>query len=96
MAVGGDAQGNARLRHSERAISARVLDQTVILDLGADRYTRLNGTASDLWDELAEPRTGSDLVGWLIRAHGIDERRARDDVQAFLAPLLDRGLLEPV
>jgi hypothetical protein len=96
MSAGGEARADAQLRQSERAISARVLDQTVILDLSADRYTRLNGTASDLWDQLAEPRTGSDLVGWLISAHGIDERRARDDVQAFLAPLLDRGLLEPV
>jgi hypothetical protein len=94
MAADGDARPDARLRHSERAIAARVLDQTVILDLTADDYTRLNGTASDLWDQLAEPRTESELVDWLVAAHGIAEQRARDDVGAFVSRLLDRRLLE--
>jgi hypothetical protein len=88
------ADGEERLRHSERAISARVLDQTVILDLSSDSYTRLNGTASDLWDLLAEPRTGGELAESLIGTHGIDKRRARADVEDFIAPLLERGLLE--
>lgn len=95
MTAGGDRERDARLRHSERAVSARVLDQTVILDLSADRYTRLNGTASDLWDQLAEPRTRDDLAESLVKSHAIDSERAQADVEAFLAPLLARGLLEP-
>jgi hypothetical protein len=90
----GDSHLDAPLHHGERAISARVLDQTVILDLSSDSYTRLNGTASDLWDLLAEPRTQAELATNLIGGHGIDEGRARADVEAFIAPLLERGLLE--
>jgi Coenzyme PQQ synthesis protein D (PqqD) len=92
MSAGGESR--ERLRHSEAAIWARVLDQTVILNLSADHYTRLNGTAGELWEQLTEPRTESELAQALVRAHGIDARRARADVQAFLAPLFERGLIE--
>jgi coenzyme PQQ synthesis protein D (PqqD) len=95
MTADGDPHRDAPLRHSERAVSARMLDQTVILDLRSDSYTRLNGTASDLWDLLAEPRTQAELAESLIGTHGIDETRARADVGTFIAPLLERGLLEP-
>ncbi len=80
-------------RRSGAAISARVLDQTVILELDHDRYTRLNGSAGLLWDELAEARTESELAARLVAAYGIDDDRARGDVGRLLARLRDGGLL---
>lgn len=80
-------------RRSGAAISARVLDQTVILDLDHDRYTRLNGSAGLVWDELAEARTEAELAARLVAEYGIDVDRARADVGRLLARLHETGLL---
>lgn len=81
------------LRRSSAAISARVLDETVILDLDRDRYTRLNGSAGLLWEELAHPRTEPELAQRLVSEYGIDAERARSDVRHLVDRLRDSGLL---
>jgi hypothetical protein len=83
-----------RFRRSGNAVSARVLDETVILDLDHDRYTRLNGSAGLLWEELAEPRTPAELADRLVSEYGIDAERARADAERLLSKLRAGGLLE--
>lgn len=83
------------LRRSSAAISARVLDETVILDLDRDRYTRLNGSAGLLWEELAQPRTEPELAARLVSEYGIDADRARADVSRLVGRLRQSGLLAP-
>jgi Coenzyme PQQ synthesis protein D (PqqD) len=83
-----------RFRRSSSTVSARVLEETVVLDLDGDRYTRLNGSAGLLWEELAEPRSGAELADRLVAEYGIDSDRARADVEGLLAKLRDGGLLE--
>jgi hypothetical protein len=84
-----------RFRRSSSTVSARVLEETVILDLDHDRYTRLNGSAGLLWEELAEPRSGAELADHLVAEYGIGSDRARADVEGLLTKLRDGGLLEP-
>lgn len=83
-----------RFRRSGSTISARVLEETVVLDLANDRYTRLNGSAGLLWEELAEPRTGAELADRLVAEYGIGADRAQADVESLLTKLGDGGLLE--
>ncbi len=90
------AASERRYGHSERAISARVLEETVILDLDLDRYTRLNGSAGVLWDELTEPRTVEELADCLRRNYGIEGERAAADASALIDSLLGRELIEPL
>lgn len=83
------------LRRSSAAISARVLDETVILHLDRDRYTRLNGSAGLLWEELAHPRTEPELAARLVSEYEIDADRARADVRRLVERLRESGLLAP-
>lgn len=83
-----------RFRRSSTTVSARVLEETVILDLDHDRYTRLNGSAGLLWEELAEPRSSAELAACLVAEYGIGTDRARADAETLLAKLQDGELLE--
>lgn len=88
------ANDERRYEHSERAISARVLEETVILDIARDRYTRLNGSAGLLWEELAEPRTVAELADRLSERYGIPAERATADASALIERLRERRLIE--
>ncbi len=68
-------------------------DEVVVLDLEGSVYLKLNGSGRLLWERLNEPCDVSDLIEALVAEYGIDEERARTDVESFLADLRERGLL---
>ncbi len=72
----------------------QVDDEVVALDLDTARYLATNRTGALLWDQLAAGATREALVARLMESWDLDEARAAADVDAFLAMLSDRGLLE--
>ena len=72
----------------------QVDDEVVALDLDTARYLATNRTGALLWDQLAAGATREALVALVIATWDLDEARAAADVDAFLAMLTDRGLLE--
>ncbi|HVM13169.1 MAG TPA: PqqD family protein [Egibacteraceae bacterium] len=72
----------------------QVDDEVVALDLETARYLATNRTGALLWDELAAGATREALIDRLMDRWDLDEARAAADVDAFLAMLTDRGLLE--
>jgi hypothetical protein len=81
-----------RLRHD--ALEWREIEGEVIaLDRGAATYLAGNATATLLWRALSEGTTRASLISTLTGEFGIDEARARADVDAFLQELRSRGLL---
>lgn len=80
---------------SRDVLDAAVGGETVLLELGADRYYRLKGTGAWLWQTLDRPRSPRALAALLSAEHRIDDERALADVEAFLRSLADRGLIEP-
>lgn len=72
----------------------QVDDEVVALDLDTARYLATNRTGALLWDQLAAGTTREALVALLVATWDLDEARAAADVEAFLAMLTDRGLLE--
>jgi hypothetical protein len=67
--------------------------EVVLLELGADRYFRLNGTGARLWQALEQPTTPRALASLLSSDHGIDTERALGEVEGFLNGLAARGLI---
>lgn len=72
----------------------QVDDEVVALDLDTARYLATNRTGALLWDQLAAGANREALVARLVATWNLDEARAAADVDAFLAMLTDRGLLE--
>lgn len=85
--------GSMKLRVDD--ITWREIDgDLVILDLRSSTYLTANASGTVLMRQLTEERTLPQLVQALVDAFGIPERRAQQDVQAFLDELVDRGLVE--
>jgi hypothetical protein len=74
----------------------QVEGEIVALDLGAHEYVSVNRTGTAIWPSLAEGATRDELAGVLAERFGIGVEDAARDVDAFLAQLSERGLLEDV
>ncbi|MDA8366457.1 MAG: PqqD family protein [Actinomycetota bacterium] len=78
----------------ESLLWRKVDDEGVVLDLEASLYLRANRSAAELWELLAEDRTEAELAAFLHERYGIAPARAESDVQAFVAALRARGVLD--
>jgi Coenzyme PQQ synthesis protein D (PqqD) len=78
---------------SAGVLAETVLGETVILDVAADRYARLNRAGDVLWKRLAEPATVAELAAVLVTRYRLAEDRALRDATALVRQLADRGLV---
>lgn len=78
---------------SSDVLGEAVGGETVLLELRADRYYRLNGTGARLWQALEQPATPRSLAALLSSEHGVDGERALTEVEAFLGGLAARDLI---
>jgi hypothetical protein len=83
-----------RLRQ-DQVLWRRVEGAVVALDMGSYHYLTVNDAGAVLWDALHDGSTRPALVDRLVSEFGIAPERAGADVDAFLADLRSRGLLEP-
>ena len=70
--------------------------ETLLLDLRESKYLSVNPSATLLWRHLVEGTTRDELVAALAAEYELPEDRAGADVDAFLADLRRRELLEEV
>jgi len=69
-------------------------DEIVILELQTATYLTLNESGQKLWFALLKGSTLGILVEMLVSEQGATEVQAEADVEAFLAALDERSLLE--
>jgi hypothetical protein len=71
-------------------------ERAVILDAAGSTLTTLNPVGTLVWQFLDEARDDADITDHLARRFpGIERERLQDDAEAFLARLVDGGLLVP-
>ncbi len=66
----------------------------VALDRNSSTYLAINATGAVLWPALVRGSNTDELVALLRSEFDVDEGRARGDVEAFVAMLSKRNLLE--
>jgi hypothetical protein len=69
-------------------------DELIAIDVRESTYLSANGSGLLMWSALAAGTTKEELVTSLVDAYGIDTGTASADVDAFLADLKERGLLD--
>ena len=73
----------------------RTLDHDhVAIDVRGSAYLTANGSGLALWTALAEGATRDELVTVLTESYDIAAGTAEADVDAFVADLKERGLLD--
>lgn len=81
-----------RLR-DENLVLREIDGETVLLDLATSTYFSSNTTGTFLLRLLAEDREREFLVAELAREFGLDAQEAAADADAFVAELVEQGLL---
>lgn len=72
----------------------RVEDEVIYLDLATSEYQSVNAAGAVLWEALAAGTSREAMVTGLVQQFAISEELASADVDAFLADLQGRGLLD--
>jgi len=69
-------------------------EESVILDVDAGVYYGLNSVASRVWRLIQTPRTVAELRSRLVAEYDVEPERASRDLEALLAALETRRLIE--
>jgi 2-keto-3-deoxy-L-rhamnonate aldolase RhmA len=83
------------LRLRDEGLKWREIEgEMVAVDIRTSTYISANPSGMALWEALSEGTSREALAERLVDAFGIDRERAAADVDAFLADLRGRDLLE--
>jgi hypothetical protein len=85
--------GKLQLR-AEALAWRRVEDEVIAVDLRSSTYLSASGSAALLWQALAGGTTRDMLIDLLTGEFGVERDRAAADVDAFVADLAGRELLD--
>lgn len=86
--------GNEDFKVRSESLSWRLVgDEIIVLDLRSNAYLSINQSGTTLWDMLVDGSDAEAMTARLVSDFGLDEHRARTDVDAFVAMLTERGLL---
>lgn len=86
----------ARIRQRPGVIAAETDGEMVVLDPERGEFLDLSRTAARIWSLLDEAITVPALCQRLAEQFDIDAAACRDDVEAFVLSLAERGLIEAV
>lgn len=86
----------ARIRQRHGVIAAETDGEMVVLDPDRGEFLDLSKTGARIWSLLDEAVTVPALCQRMADYFEIDAAACRDDVEAFVISLAERGLLETV
>ena len=69
-------------------------DELIAIDVRDSTYLSSNDSGLLMWNQLAQGTTREELAASLVAEYAIDAATASHDVDAFLADLKERGLLD--
>jgi DNA-directed RNA polymerase delta subunit len=80
------------LRNNE-AISGRLHDEMVMMDIQKGKYFSLNSVATFIWDLLEEPLSIEELCEKLMNEYEIEYEQCRKEVEEYLKEMNILGLV---
>jgi hypothetical protein len=84
----------SRFRRRPQVLFRAVGDEMVLAPPGRQDFECLSATGAVIWELLAVPRGLPELVTMLASGYGDSTEAIRSDVEGFLRPLFELGLLE--
>jgi len=75
------------------AISGRLQDELVIMDMDKGKYFAFNPVATRIWDILEKPITIDDLCKLLMDEYKVEEEQCRNEVTEVINELVKLGVV---
>ena len=84
---------DSKLTVPPQVLSRLVEEETVLLNLETGIYFGLDGVGQHIWEAVSEGKTLAETIDLLVAQYEVAEQQAQNDVLAFAANLVERGLL---
>lgn len=78
------------------AISGRLDDEMVMMDIEQGKYFSLNPVSTRIWDILEQPKTLKEMSVILLEEFEVDESQCLSEVEELLRKLLKLKLVEEI
>jgi hypothetical protein len=85
---------DAILRHSTDAVSNRLGDGGVVVNLRTNRIFELNATGMRAWELIGDGRTRAEMEGQLAAEFDAAPDRVRTELEQLIADLAREGLVD--
>ena len=78
------------------AISGKLQDEQVILDIEKGKYFSLNPVATSIWEILEQPLSVDQLCEKLIEEYDVEPKKCRLETVAYLQDMLKLDLITAI
>lgn len=78
----------------QRQLSTTLAGEVVILDVAKGEYFGLANVGTLIWTMLQTPHRVFEIVDRIVSEYDVGRETAEDDLQALLADLAERGLVD--
>jgi hypothetical protein len=86
---------SARFSASPDALTTRVGDEIVLVDLRTDRIYSLNRTAARAWELMCEGRERAEVERWMLAEFEVTPGELAEAIDELVSSLTKEGLLCP-
>ncbi len=80
-------------RHPDM-LSAEIGGEAVMMSIENGAYFGLNPIATRIWDLIEQPKTIAELIQTITDEYDVSAEQAADDVQEFVAEMIERGIAQ--
>jgi len=80
-------------RHTDM-LSAEIGGEAVMMSIEKGAYFGLNPVATRIWDLIEQPKTIAELIQAITDEYDVSAEQAADDVQEFVAEMIERGIAQ--
>jgi hypothetical protein len=76
-----------------KAISGRLHDEMVMMDIDQGKYFSLNPVATRIWDLLEKPKAAEEICAILIDEYDVEPSMCTREVEEYLTKMVLMGLI---
>ncbi len=80
-------------RHCD-ILSAEIGGEAIMMSIEKGAYFGLNPVATRIWDLLEQPKNIAELIQTITDEYEVSAEQAAEDVQGFVADMLERGIAQ--
>lgn len=80
-------------RHSDM-LSAEIGGEAIMMSIENGAYFGLNPVATRIWDLIEQPKSVAALIQTITDEYEVSSEQATDDVQVFVADMIERGIAQ--
>ena len=78
------------------AISGKLQDEQVILDIEKGKYFSLNPVATSIWEILEQPLSVDQLCKKLIEEYDVEPKKCSEETTAYIEEMIKLGLVKEI